>query len=281
MPSDTRPKSSKPSVPPKFEAREIALSKLLEPSKPSRQTFDEIKLQELIESIRSVGLIEPLVVFAEGSKFRIHAGHRRFLACRALQMDFIPCVVRDSKLSSGEAVTVHENVHREELNSAEEAVYFAQLLEEQCGGDVDKLCDLVRCNRPYVENRLLLFQGEPKVLEALGAAHISIGVAQELNKVVDAGMRLVYLDAAIRGGASISLVRDWRVKANLLYSNGTIEPGLQNPSPEQMLSPVQLDCSCFFCGDDKHVYAMELVYLHRYCRQALEAMANKNASLLK
>lgn len=275
--SNQPPVSGKPRLP-KLDARLIPTAKIIPPHNPARMTMDEQKLEELIDSIRAVGLIEPLVVEPEGDVFRILAGHRRFVACSALGMPSIPCVVRAKGEIDGEAITSHENAFREDLNAAEEAKYFAGILDTACGGDTDVLAARVRHTRSYVEGRLQLMAGDSQVLDYLGKGSIQIGVAMELNKVADPGMRLVYLDACLKGGASVALVREWRVKANATYGDNLPMP------PDQALlgvaAPVVpvLTLSCFFCGSSEDVYAMELLYLHRHCRRAIDGVVNQRVN---
>lgn len=266
--------SAKPRLP-KLDARLIPTAKIIPPHNPARLTMDEVKLQELIDSIAAVGLIEPLVVEPEGDVFRILAGHRRFIACSALAMPNIPCIVRAVGEIDGEAITSHENSFREDLNPAEEAKYFQELLESKCGGDTDQLAARVRHTRSYVEGRLLLFAGDPRVLEAFGAGTIQLGVAHELNKVADSGMRLVYLDACLKGGASVSLVRQWRMQSNAQYGENLPTPPDQAPAGVVALPAPVLTLSCFFCGSQEDVYAMELLYLHRHCRRAIDSVVSQ------
>ena len=262
---------------PKLDARMISTEKIRPPKNPSRETMDEAKLQELIDSIALLGLIEPLVVEPEGELFYVLAGHRRFVACQALALPEIPCVVRKPSNIAGEAITAHENAFREDLNPGEEAKYFAGLLDTSCGGDTDVLAAKVGYSRQYVEGRLALIAGDSQVFDALLKGSIAIGVAVELNKVRDHGMKLVYLDSCLRGGASVTLVREWRIKANLLYGDNLPTPGDQPPAGVVTLPAPQLTMACFFCGSDQEVYAMELVYLHRFCKRAIDNVVERRA----
>src|SRR5260370_9832848 len=65
---------------------------LLAPVEAARETFDEVALAELIASIQVLGVIEPLIVEQEGGRFRIHAGHRRWLSATAAKLPLLPCM---------------------------------------------------------------------------------------------------------------------------------------------------------------------------------------------
>lgn len=242
---------------------------ILEPRRSSRKTMGEVELADLVDSIRAVGLIEPLVVEPEGGKFRTLAGHRRLVACKALDFAEIPCIVRQPGTVAGAAITSHENRFREDLNPAEEAHYFKGLLEEECQGDVDQLCAMVRHTRNYCEGRLLLLGGDPRVFEELTQGRVTIGVAEELNRVEDPGMRLVYLDAAVKGGATVTMVREWRVKSNMLY--GANSPTAPDAAPEGVaaLPAPAATMNCFICDDADDFWEMELLYVHRRCRKIM------------
>lgn len=269
MPSD---KAHKPKQAPKSSGpvyREIESTRIEAPDAPARMTMDEQKLHELIDSIREVGLIEPIVVRANGDKFQVLAGHRRFIACTALDMPTIPCIIRSVEHISSEAITLHENEHREDLNPAEQAVYFGKLLETVCEGDTDKLAARTHYTRGHVEGRLLLLKGDQGVFDALSRQQITIGVAVELNKVQDVGIRAVYLDAALKSGASVAMVREWRIRANSVYGSDLPVPPDAEIAGAAAMPPPTFTMDCMFCNASTEPWALELVYLHRWCRQAI------------
>jgi ParB/RepB/Spo0J family partition protein len=266
----TRPTAAATSLPkpqPAYVHRDVETALIDDPEKPARETFDEIKLQELIESIGKLGIIEPLIVKRKGPRFSVIAGHRRLVAARALELPMVPCNVYPEGVSEAEAMKAAENEDREDLNAAEQARYYGRLLQEDCAGDTDKLCVLLRKERAYVESRLLLLVGDPKVLDALAGRAISLGVAGELNKVKNPGSRLAFLDAAIQGGATVRMVRDWRVQAEAYE-------GLQQPAVEAaqlagaaaQTAPVN-SMICLLCDRDDAPHDMELTWLHRTCRR--------------
>jgi ParB family chromosome partitioning protein len=245
--------------------REIPLELIDEPAQAIRETMDLPALEDLTQSIRDVGVLQAISVEQQGGRFRILAGHRRFVAAGRAGLKAIPAVLRDTTEISGQAVTVHENAYREDVNPAEEARYLAQLLEQECGGDVDRLCKLTRQARSYVEGRLLLLTGDPDVFEALRQRRISMAVSRELNKVTDRGYRMMYLDAAIRGGATARIVQEWRIQANLA---APVEAPPVMPGENQytgLPAPVT-SMTCVCCNSAEEPWNMELIPVHRRCR---------------
>lgn len=249
--------------------RRIDRALLLEPKNPSRETFDEIALAELIESIRELGILEPLIVEQEGGKFRIHAGHRRFIAGRAVGLETLPCMVYAPGTAPGSAIQHHENKIREKLNPAQEARYLAGVLERECSGDVDQLCTLVKETRQYVESRLVLLTGWPQVCEALGLDLISLGVAGELNKIDDEPAMLMYLDAATKGGATVRTVRDWRVQWQQTKQFSTSVPPDQPLEGAAVHHPSASTMVCVCCDSEEDAHDFELIFVHKACRRLI------------
>jgi ParB family chromosome partitioning protein len=245
--------------------REIPLELIDQPALAIRETFDQDKLEELILSIQELGVLQPIAVEQHGGRYRILAGHRRYVASLRAGLKTIPAVIRDTTQVDGVAVTSHENAFREDVNPAEEARYLAELLESRCGGDVDRLCALTRQTRTYVESRLVLLRGDPDVFEALRQNRISMAVARELNRVEDRGYRMMYLDAAIRGGATARVVQEWRTHANLAAPMQAPDSPTGENQWTGMPAPVTA-MTCICCGSAEEPWAMELIPVHRRCR---------------
>ena len=245
-----------------------------EPELAARSTFDEQKLLELAESIKEMGIIEPLIVERQGARYRIVAGHRRYIAATMVALLDLPCLVYEAGRADVEAVKEHENAEREDLNALDQARHFARLLEGRCGGDVDSLCRLVRRRREYVEGRLLLLRGDESVLEALGQGKISMAVAHELNREKDQGIRRMWLDAALKGGATSAMVRQWRIDRErmlALIAPAGESAGSAGSTGSDGAAEVQpFVLACFWCGDQDEPHAMQLVYVHTRCRKIME-----------
>ena len=245
--------------------RELPLSLIDEPALAMRETFDPAMMDDLTSSIQELGILQPIIVEQRGGRYEIQDGHRRFLCAVRAGLKSIPSVVRNPEQISGEAVKVHANTYREDVNPGEEARYLAQLLERDCDGDVDRLCKLTRQSRNYVEGRLLLLAGDPDVFAALRARRLSMAVARELNKVSDRGYRMMYLDAAIRGGATSRMVQEWRTTSDSMTPVDPGDPGTGANQYTGMPAPVTtMTCTC--CDSSEEPWAMELLPVHRRCR---------------
>jgi len=248
---------------------EITLAEIADPHAPARSAEGFGDLEDLAASIRAVGVIEPLVVAKRELGYEVVAGHRRLIASRMAQLVKVPCVVHDTFRDAEEAVMLHENIHREDLSPVDEARFFARLLD-QCGGNTERVAELVRERRDRVESRLALLGGDADVLQALERGAVSIGVAQELNQYEHPPTRRAHLDLAIRGGASVGMVREWRKEANHFHhlQQTRVEPAAPAAVNEPLPEPVN-PYVCYFCGSAEHVEAMEMVYIHKPCKGLL------------
>jgi ParB family chromosome partitioning protein len=157
-----------------------------------RQNFDQDSLQELADSIRSQGIVQPVVVRPEGGHFELVAGERRWRAAQLAGLQKIPAVIRELDSKSAAAIGLIENIQREDLNPLEEAQAFLRLIEafhlthqqvaDSCGGSrsaVSNLLRLLDLAEPVKDqvNKGLLNMGHGRALLAL-IRHDQIEVAK-------------------------------------------------------------------------------------------------------
>jgi ParB/RepB/Spo0J family partition protein len=262
----TRPNRMVDGVPnPRSE--DVPYARLLPPKVAARETMDDAKMAELMESMMAVGLLQPLVVEEEGDALRIHAGHRRYTAAGFLKWATVPCRIYRAGTIPGEAAKAHENAFREDLNPAEEAIWFQTLYETECGQDTDKLAALVQRKRGLVEERLLLIQGDRDVFEAVRSGEIRLNVAEELNRIKDVPTRRMYLDVARRSSPSGAEVRRWRIayEQSVLFvgdmNRGAAVPGHVEPTKYES------SMRCFMCGEDTEAHTMIVLWVHGACKR--------------
>ena len=257
-----------------FQSREIHLDQIDEPSNPERETMDEQELAELAVSIQNVGLLKPLIVEPRGDRFEVIAGHRRLLACRMVRYTPVPCRVKVNALVDPLSALVHENANVEKVNPIEEARFYHRVLVELAHEDVNVLAEMVKRRRDYLEGRLNLLKGHPRVIEALEQRKISIAVATALNKEHEEGRLMVYLDAAINQGATARQVEYWLREGSAL---GPL-PTLPDSSADQATNPAAVQYNpfmvCMFCGTDEFPSMMELVWLHKPCKGIVRRALN-------
>jgi ParB/RepB/Spo0J family partition protein len=251
------------------EFREIPLGLIDEPILPSRTMMDEQQLDELAADIGRKGLLQPMIVAAVNGRYEVIAGHRRRLACGRAGLVAAPCIVYPSKETALEGVKYSENRFRENLNAADEAILFDELLERDCGGDVDRLCEQLGEKRGYVEGRLLLLSGDRDVFNRLRTGDITIGVAQQLNRCTDPSYRRYLLHQAIVGGATVAVVSGWIAdwQRQRVASGDAPAPAPSTVVPSAI--PETNFFTCAVCGGTDNVHLMRPINVHTHCQLAI------------
>ena len=158
---------------------QIPVAKIdVNPGQP-RRTFDEHSLQELAESIKSVGVIQPIVVTSRAGRYTIIAGERRYRAARLAELKEIPAIVRDWDEAVRLEAALIENLQRENLNPIEEALGVRNLME-QCGYTQERAAERLGKSRPAVANLLRLLTLDERVVEMVRTGQLSAGHARAL-----------------------------------------------------------------------------------------------------
>jgi len=189
----------------------ISLDLILEPIGQVRKVIGSEGLEELAASIKKIGLIEPIVVKPVGEKYEVIAGHRRLLACRMYNISPINCIVKGNDGVDEDEIKLHENFFREDINEADEAEFYAYMLEKT-KITIEELAGKVNKSGTYIRERLNLLRGDGRILEAVRDGQINAGVAKELNMITVDDTRLYYLRYAIDSGAKIRTAQEWRLQ---------------------------------------------------------------------
>lgn len=153
----------------------------IEPNKTQpRRDFDEEKIEELAESIKEYGLLQPIVVKLNKNGFyTIIAGERRWRASRLAGLKEIPAVIKDVSEQTEKEITLIENIQRENLNSLEEAAGIKELIEEY-GLTQEEVAKKIGRSRTAVTNILRLLNLPPEIQQLLKEEKISQGHARAL-----------------------------------------------------------------------------------------------------
>ena len=176
-----------------------------------RMSFDPEALQELSESIRTFGLIQPITVRKRGTKYQIISGERRFRASILAGMDMIPAYIRDANDQGMLEMAIVENIQRENLDPIEVAMSYQRLIEE-CRLTQDQMADRVGKKRASVANQLRLLKLPAKVQHDLKVGLVSVGHAKVLLGVEDTKVQESLCDLIVRGGLSVRQLEE-KVKA--------------------------------------------------------------------
>jgi ParB family chromosome partitioning protein len=167
-----------------------------------RQRFDEAALQSLADSIKTAGLMQPIVVRPSDAGFEIVAGERRWRAFQKLGKPEIPAIVRSVDDQTAAEWALVENLQREDLDPMERADGIARLMDE-FGLSQSAVAMQLGLDRSTVANLLRLRDADPALREALVAGLVSQGHAKALLGVTDVKRRSELLAACVREGWSV------------------------------------------------------------------------------
>ena len=148
------------------------------PGQP-RRYFDEAALDELASSIRTRGVIQPIIVRPADGRYQIVAGERRWRAAQRAQIHEVPVIVRDFSDVESLEVALLENIQREDLNAIEEAEAYRRLVDEY-GHTQEALSKLVHKSRSHVANLMRLLDLPTRVKTMVAAGELSMGHARAI-----------------------------------------------------------------------------------------------------
>lgn len=153
---------------------------LIEPnSEQPRKNFDEESLQELADSIRQYGILQPLIVQKKGNHYEIIAGERRWRAAKLAGITDVPVLIREYDKQQTMEIALIENVQRADLNPIEEAQAFQQLIQE-FHLTQEEIANRVSKNRATITNSMRLLKLDVRVQDMLADGKISSGHARAL-----------------------------------------------------------------------------------------------------
>jgi ParB family chromosome partitioning protein len=209
------------------ETTELPVSMIAPNPNQPRTTIDDEGIEALADSVRKVGVLQPIIVRPHGEEYQIVAGERRWRAAKAAGLDKVP--VRVMGATEGEALELAliENLQRQDLNPMEEARGYRRLLTEYQMTQAE-LADKVSKSRPAVANTLRLLDLPDEVQSMLADDKLSAGHARAVLSVPDEDRRIKLAARIVADGLSV------REAENLarLYAAGGAERAPRPVSPK-------------------------------------------------
>lgn len=250
------------------QVRQIPIDSIDDPKFAIRSRANESTLYALADSIRDVGLIQPILVRPRGARFEVVAGHRRLVACRIIGLLTVPCIVNDVDDTSCDTIKLHENFCREDVNIIDEAKWLERIMTAKKAG-ISELAKMLKRSETFIRTRLDMLKWDKRILEAVALGKIKSGTAYWFAKITDPLVRLHYLDVGIKQGISMALARDW---FHRWENKGLPEPP---PPQEKVLSSDEPKVEyygepCQFCGKPIVVGEEKILFVHPECLDALE-----------
>lgn len=163
---------------------EIDVELLVTNSEQPRENFSDEELEELAQSIRANGIVQPIVVRSHRNSYQIVAGERRWRAAQRAGLQKVPAVVRDVSDDKMLEIALIENIQRQQLNPVEEAKAYQNLIDN-FGLTQEKVAERVGKTRPFVANYLRLLKLPRLILGYLESGKLTVGHARALLAVED------------------------------------------------------------------------------------------------
>lgn len=209
----------------------------INPYQPRRE-FNPQQLEELAQSIRENGLIQPLVVRKQSDGYELIAGERRLRASRLAGLQLVPVVIRKSTDKESLEIALIENIQRQELNCVEEAQAYLRLIQE-FKLTQDEVAMRVGKERATVANMLRLLQLPEQVLEDLKSGRLSAGHGKVLLSLEDPASRAELRRLIIETAMSVRAAEKWAQDAKMTRTNAkaSSEPS-ENPAIKLRLSTI-------------------------------------------
>jgi ParB family chromosome partitioning protein len=195
------------------EVQQIPIDRIASSPYQPRTIFDDERIDELAQTIRTHGMIQPIVVRKVGDTFELIAGERRWRACRKLGMETIPAIIRELNDTQAASVALIENLQREGLTAIEEAAAYQQLLELH-GLTQESLAQRLGKGQSTIANKLRLLNLPQEVQEALRGRKISERHARALLALGQEELQLKVLKEIIEKEMNVKQT-EARVKALL------------------------------------------------------------------
>jgi ParB family transcriptional regulator, chromosome partitioning protein len=187
---------------------ELPLDSISPNPRQPRTVFDEEAMNELVESVREVGLLQPIVVRPlGGARFELVMGERRWRAAQLASLEEIPAIVRETADHALLRDALLENLHRVQLNPLEEAAAYQQMLED-FGCTQEELANRIKRSRPQISNTIRLLKLPPTVQRRVAAGVLSAGHAKALLAIEDPEGQERLAQRVVAEGLSVRAVEE-------------------------------------------------------------------------
>lgn len=212
---------------------EVEIDKVLTNPFQPRTNFEEDAMQELANSIRELGIIQPITVRkTENGTYQLITGERRLRAAKIAGLTSIPAFVRTADDQGMLEMALVENIQREDLDSIEVAISYQRLIEE-CSLTQENLSDRVGKKRSTISNYLRLLKLPAEIQLGLRQKKLSMGHARTLINIEDGGAQLAIFHQIIDNDLSVRQVEDMVRRLNQPAQDDTKDKSLRPVTDEE------------------------------------------------
>lgn len=258
-----------------MDVRSIPLAELLPPLYPVRRVADDEKMGELVRSISVNGLLHPLVVIPEDGRYRILAGHRRFIAVSGLGWEDVPCHIIEARRQLDRMVTIEENMVREDVSPVDQGWYLRHLCENEHMTQTE-IAHLLGKSSSWVSQRIRLTMLEEPMQQLVQEGSLPWRGALRLDTIENPQVKEVYVREAVTRQSS---VRDIEAAVTSLDRNlPNIEQAIETAQAVREEQAMEIDpLRCVWCGTPAAQRPGEMLWLCSGCIYELLRAKEKEA----
>lgn len=243
--------------------RKIALDQLDDPKIAIRTNLDDDSLDELMTSMKDLGLMEPIIVRPVGNRFEVIAGHRRTRAARLLNWSCIEAKIIPADEEEVFAMRLAENLQRKDNNPVDEACFVGEIILKY-KKTPEQMANILKRSDKWIKERLEVFEFPDYMKEHLRLQKYPLGAALWINRLKSESTRRYYSMWAMVNGCTVAQAHRWyeNLKKSdfVIPSSGIIEVG---DSEGEMIKRTVVKCAR--CGEDLFLDEAETVFIHKVC----------------
>lgn len=201
-----------------------------EPTNAMRSEVWDSELDDLANSIKQFGLMQPVTLREKGDRYEVVAGHRRLAAHRKLGLPTVDSIVKVVDEVTTDAMKIHENLYRASVNPVDEAVFLAGY-QERANLSLTELAKLVNRSENWVQTRLDILTYPDYLIEFVYTGKLSMATASILNQIENEKIKESYCRTAAMQGLSATRAKYWLDQSRVGVQNAEniiIERGEEN-----------------------------------------------------
>ncbi|KPK74929.1 MAG: hypothetical protein AMJ79_12815 [Phycisphaerae bacterium SM23_30] len=240
-----------------YQVEQIELWRIKDDEYVTRGELDRMKLDELVKSIQSHGVLQPILVRMDKDRYVVVAGHRRCAACKILQTGTIPAAIISDDSNKDWELALHENLIRADLSPIEEAAVICDCVQSGTY-DIESMARAVGRSVTWVAERIAMIDWPPEITAAVHVGKISVSAAKNLVGITDKVQRELLVQYAIDNGSTARTTAAWlqAFRAGIK----TNEPESIEPKPGYASQqPITPHTPCVICGGMMRM--VDLTYL--------------------
>jgi len=249
-----------------MELKELSVDVIQSPALEMRSYVTSEKMEELVESLKKVGMIHPIRVKSVEDGYEIVCGQRRYMAAVSAGFATVPAIIVDGELESNRVAMLHENIVREDVDPVSMGRWLLELKKRQDLTN-DEIGKMFGYSKSWVESLISLTRCDEPIQDAISAGLIDKQSGRRLQSIADPVQRRELLRHAVKSGATQAVISGWvaheQVRAGTRPAAPPISGALRvGPSSED------LTFTCAWC---KKTEKMQHMITARFCPECYSA----------